>query len=154
MNELLVVLTAASPILELRGAIPLAMGYLGFSIEKAVFLSFIGNILPIFPLLIFLEKFSDFLIKRSIFFQKFFDWLFKRTREKFQGSYLRWGKMALVIFVAIPLPFTGAWTGAVASFLFGIKKKEAFGLITLGVLIAGIIVVLFTKLGINILKTK
>ncbi|MGC8880665.1 MAG: COG2426 family protein [Minisyncoccia bacterium] len=152
MKELIVIITAASPILELRGAIPLAMGFFGFSIEKAIFLSFLGNILPIIPLLIFLEKFSNFLIKKSVFFQKFFDWLFEKTRKKFKGSYLKWGKIALVIFVAIPFPFTGAWTGTIASFLFGIKKKEAFGLITLGVLIAGIIVLLFTNLGINILK--
>jgi len=63
---------------------------------------------------------------------------------------LKWGKLALVIFVAIPLPLTGAWTGSLAAFLFGFKKKEAFWLIVLGVLIAGIIVSFLTILGVKL----
>jgi uncharacterized membrane protein len=74
----------------------------------------------------------------------FFSWLFSRTRHKFFGKYEVWGDLALVIFVAIPLPMTGAWTGAVAAFLFGIDKKKSLFLVTLGAMMAGVIVTLAT----------
>lgn len=76
--------------------------------------------------------------------EKFFDWLFARTRHKFTGQYEKWGELALVIFVAIPLPMTGVWTGSVAAFLFGIPKKRALILVSLGAFIAGIIVTVMT----------
>lgn len=150
MKELLVILIATSPIVELRGAIPLATGVYGFPFLKAFLLSVLGNILPVLPILFFCEAIASFLSKKFIFFQKFFENLFLKTRKKFEKSYLKWGKLALVIFVAIPLPFTGAWTGSLAAFLFGFQKREAFILITIGVLIAGIIVSLLTYLGINL----
>jgi len=147
MKELIVFFTSASPLVELRGAIPLAILVYKFPLIKSFIIAILGNILPILPILYFLEGISNFLRKRFLFFEKFFSWLFQRTRKKFQDSYLKWGKVALVIFVAIPLPFTGAWTGSLAAFLFGFKKKEAFWLITLGVLIAAIIVSFLTVVG-------
>jgi len=150
MKELIVFFTAASPLVELRGAIPLAILVYKFSLIKSFVISVLVNILPILPILYFLEGISNFLSKRFLFFERFFKWLFQRTRRKFQDSYLKWGKLALVIFVAIPLPLTGAWTGSLAAFLFGFKKKEAFWLIVLGVLIAGIIVSFLTILGVKL----
>jgi len=147
MKELIVFFTSASPLVELRGAIPLAILVYKFPLIKSFVIAILGNILPILPILYFLEGISNFLRKRFLFFEKFFSWLFQRTRKKFQDSYLKWGKVALVIFVAIPLQFTGAWTGSLAAFLFGFKKKEAFWLITLGVLIAAIIVSFLTVVG-------
>lgn len=147
---MIVLLTAASPLVELRGAIPLGVWIFHLPLIKTIVLSIAGNLLPVFPLLFFLEIISDFLIKKSLFFKKFFAWLFEKTRRKFQKGYLKWGKLALVIFVAIPLPFTGAWTGSLAAFLFGFKKKEAFLLISLGVGIASLIVSFFTFLGVQI----
>ena len=74
----------------------------------------------------------------------FFNWFCPRPRHKFTGKYQRWGELALVIFVAIPLPMTGAWTGSVAAFIFGIPKKRSLTLISLGIMIAGVIVTLAT----------
>lgn len=150
MKELIVILTAASPFFELRGAIPLSLMVFHFSVIKTIILSLLGNILIIPLILIFLEKVSNYLSKKFLVFKQFFNWLFEKTRKKFLKNYLKWGKVALVIFVAIPLPFTGAWTGSVAAFLFGFDKKEAFFLISLGVIIALIIVTFFTLLGIQI----
>lgn len=152
MNELWTVIIAASPIVELRGAIPVAMGIFNFPWPKALILSYMGNILPIIPLIWFLNKLSDYLSRKFSFFAKFFGWLFERTRQKTANGFNRWGKWALVFFVAIPLPFTGVWTGSVAAFLFGIKYRQAFGLISFGAALAGIIVTSLTLLGINILS--
>jgi uncharacterized membrane protein len=150
MNEFWTILIAASPIVELRGAIPVAIGIFYFSWPRALFLSFIGNVLPIIPIIWFLEKLSGYLSKKFVIFNNFFDWLFKRTRIKARSSFDKWGKWALVAFVAIPLPFTGVWTGSIAAFLFGVKYKNAFWLISLGALLAGILVTCLTLFGINI----
>lgn len=150
MNELWTILIAASPIVELRGAIPVAMGIFYFSWPKALFLSLLGNILPIIPIIWFLDKLSIYLSKQFGVFNRFFDWLFERTRKKTKNSFDKWGKWALVAFVAIPLPFTGVWTGSVAAFLFGVKYKDAFWLISLGALLAGILVTSLTLLSIKL----
>ncbi|MGC8651227.1 MAG: COG2426 family protein [Minisyncoccia bacterium] len=146
-KELITIFIALSPFSELRGAIPVAIGIFHFSWPKALILSIFGNIIFIIPLMWFLEKFSDFLMQKSIFWENFFNWLFQRTRNKIDTNYKKYSHWALTIFVAIPLPMTGAWTGSVAAYLLGLNKKEAFVYISLGVVIAGIIVTLLTLLG-------
>lgn len=151
-NELLTFLVAALPLSELRGAIPLAILKFGFSPIKAFLISFSGNILPVLPLLIGIEKVSGYLIRHFRWFNRFFGWLFKRTRARHEGHFHYWGDLALFIFVAIPLPLTGAYSGALAAFVFGIPKKHAFWSIIFGVLVAGVIVTVVTVLGETILK--
>jgi uncharacterized membrane protein len=102
--------------------------------------SVLGNAVPPALLLLILEPFSKFLGNHSKIFKKCLDWWFKHVKNKFQREYLRWGMIGLTIFVAIPLPATGAWSGAVAAYLFGIPPREAFFFILLGVMIAGVIV--------------
>jgi len=73
-------------------------------------------------------------------------WLFERTRRR--GKIInRYERIGLALFVAIPLPVTGAWTGSLAAVLFGLKFKHAFLSIFIGVLIAGMIVTCATLLG-------
>ena len=142
--EIKTLLTAMIPIGELRVALPIALLSYKINIVPAYILSVVGNMIPIFLLLIFWHNFVKLLMKYSKTFEKFFNWLFERTRKKFAGKYRKWGKLALVIFVAIPLPVTGAWTGSVAAWLFNFKYWESIGLIALGVAIAGVIVTLLT----------
>lgn len=151
-NELVTFFVAALPLSELRGAIPLAMLKFGFSPYKAFAISALGNILPILPLLLGLEKISEYLSRKFYRFDKFFNWLFERTRIKHAGHFTYWGDLALLIFVAIPLPLTGAYSGAVAAFVFGIPLKRAFWSIVLGVLTAGLAVTAMTVFGENIFK--
>lgn len=150
-NEIWTILIAASPVVELRGAIPVAMGVFGFPWAKALILSWIGNVLPIIPIVWLLNGAADYLSRKSEWFNRFFQRLFAKTRQRTENSFRRWGKWALVAFVAIPLPFTGVWTGSVAAFLFGVEKKSAFILISLGALLAGILVSVLTYGGIKIL---
>jgi uncharacterized membrane protein len=146
--EAITVILGALPVSELRGAIPVALFVFKFSILKAFFLSVIGNLIPILPILYFLEKISDFLSRKFLFADRFFRWLFARTRRKFYKKYEVYGDIALILFVAIPLPVTGAWTGSMAAFLFGIRKFPAFVFVAIGVLIAGVVVTL-TSLGLG-----
>jgi len=150
--ELATVLTAMLPIGELRASIPIAIMSYGLSEVSAFFWSFVGNMIPVPFILLFIGRVSDFLMKRSKFFEKFFNWLFARTRRKFADNYEKYELMALTLFVAIPLPVTGAWTGCLAAFLFDIPFKKSIWSIALGVVIAGVIVTLITVAGISSLK--
>ncbi|MFA5188632.1 MAG: small multi-drug export protein [Patescibacteria group bacterium] len=148
-------LIAMIPVAELRVALPLAITAYKLSLWEALFFSILGNIVPVFFILYFVEPFTEFLMKHSRIFKSFFTWLFKRTRIKFAGNYEKYGLLALAIFVAIPLPMTGAWTGALAAFLFQIPKKQAAIYILLGIFCAAIIVTFltFSTLGtINLFK--
>ena len=137
-NWLEVLVFAASPISELRGAIPWAILKLHFPWYYAFLFAVIGNLLPIPFILLFLDTVYQLLSKVGIF-EKMFHWLFECTRRR--GKIIeRYGWIGLVLFVAIPLPVTGAWTGSLAATLFGLKFKHAFLAICIGVLIAGVIV--------------
>jgi uncharacterized membrane protein len=138
-KPLIVLFISCLPIAELRGAIPVALA-LGMSPFKAFWLGVIGNLIPVIPLLIFLGPISEWL-RRFKIFEGFFDWLFKRTRKRGE-KVERYGALGLIFFVAIPLPITGAWTGCAAAFVFGIRFIYAFPAILLGVLIAGVVVML------------
>jgi uncharacterized membrane protein len=136
---LMTLIVAALPISEVRGAIPLAVGIYGFSPLEAYLISILGNLLPIAPLLLFLGPVSDYL-RRFSTGDRFFTWLFARTRRKYIQEHENFGLTALAIFVAVPLPMTGAWTGCAIAFLLGFRFWPAFAAIAAGVLIAGVVV--------------
>ncbi|MCK4912245.1 MAG: small multi-drug export protein [Candidatus Omnitrophica bacterium] len=143
-DEIKIAGVAALPIFELRGAIPIGCNILGISaIGKVYFLSILGNLVPVLPLLLFFKYFFHHL-ENIKFIGKFFKWWFCRVEKK-SKLIERWGFWGLVLFVAIPLPVTGAWTGTVAANLFEIKVKRAFLAILLGVVIAGVIVSLIVS---------
>jgi len=144
-KELIILIVATLPIIELRGALPLAINYFHFPYFKALILSIIGNLLPILPILFLLRFILNILIKIP-FLKKFFDWLFKRTQKK-SKIIEKYEILGLIIFVGIPLPTTGAWTGALASFILGLKPILSFLAITLGVFLASFIVSIFCFLG-------
>jgi len=132
-------LLAMSPIFELRGAIPLAIGVYGLSPLKAYTISVIGNLVPVVFLLLYLEPVSRRLMRyRSG--KAFFTWLFARTYRNHVEKHRKYGLLALTFFVALPLPVTGAWTGSAIAFIFGFKFWQAFPAIAVGVCIAGAVV--------------
>ncbi len=147
-KEAIVTILAALPISELRGAIPAAIAF-GFNPLKAYCIAFIGNSLPVIPLLLLLEPVSNTLRKFPPW-RRFFDWLFERTKRK-ATLVEKFEALGLILFVAIPLPITGAWTGCVAATLFKIRFRYAFPAIMVGVAIAGVIVIVLTLAGKSVL---
>lgn len=138
--RLVTLLLAALPISELRGAIPYAITVGGMSWQEAFIIAVIGNFLPVIPILLLLESVSDYLMRYAPF-NRFFTWLFERTRRK--GRLVeRFEAVGLTLFVAVPLPVTGAWTGCVAAFIFKIPLKYAIPAVFAGILIAGTVVTL------------
>ena len=144
-HELIVMIVSALPISELRGAIPLAMFSFDMPWYKAFYLAIIGNLIPIPIILLFLEKIVA-IASRTKAGKRFFQWLFRRTSGK-EGSIERYKWLGLMFFVAIPLPFTGAWTGSIIATLLDLRFWYAFSSISIGVLIAGAIVVSLSRLG-------
>jgi len=126
------------PIAELRGGIPLGLCFNSVSLPVTFAIAVVGNLVPIPAILLLLGPISDRLMKYRPC-EVFFSWLFQRTRRK--GKMIeRFELVGLTLFVAIPLPVTGAWTGSAAAFLFGIPFVRAFPAIIVGVLIAGCVV--------------
>ncbi len=142
MDWLKVLIVSALPISEVRGGIPLAI-YLGFDPLKAYLISVVGNILPIPLLLTFLEFLERIVLRTQL--SKLYGRIVDRVERK-KCLVERYGYLGLTIFVAIPLPVTGAWTGGLLSFLLRLDKLKSFAFISLGVTIAGVIV-LISSLG-------
>jgi uncharacterized membrane protein len=137
---LFVAIAGFLPVSELRGAIPLGILVYGMNPFFVFFLSLAVNALVIPVCWFFLKYLSDYLMRNIYFFNRFLNWVFSRTREKHTQTFERWGKWGLMIFIAIPLPMTGAWSGVIAAFLFGFDFKDALKYGLLGVLIAGLVV--------------
>jgi uncharacterized membrane protein len=139
-HEITTVVLAMLPISELRGAIPYAVTIGKMPWQEAYVIAVIANFIPVIFILWWIGPVSEYL-RRFAIFDRFFDWLFARTRRK--GKMIeRFEILGLILFVAIPLPVTGAWTGSVAAFIFDIKKRVALPAIFVGIMIAGVIVTL------------
>ncbi len=143
---LVVVFISSLPIFELRGGIPIAINVFDMNIYYSYILCIIGNLIPIIPILLFLEFLYKFFSKWRLT-KKIFDKIYDHTASK-SKQIEKYKFLGLILFVAIPLPVTGAWTGAIASVIFNIKFLHAFWGITIGVLIAGIIVTILSISGI------
>ena len=135
---ILTFLVAMVPVVELRGAIPIGMG-MGLTLWQAFILSFIGNLVPVPFIILFVRKIFAWLRQKWPKLDSFVSKLENKalSKEDLVKKYEAW---ALFIFVAIPLPGTGAWTGALIAAMFNMRMKKAFPAIALGVLVAGIII--------------
>jgi len=148
-KEFLIILTAALPISELRYAIPLGL-VKDLPLLKTLLLAIMGNLIPVIPLLFLFKPISE-ILRRFGISKKFFDWYLKKTIRRAR-IIEKYEAIGLAIFVAIPLPFTGAWTGAICASLFGLRFRYAFFAIILGVIFAAILVAILSILGIITLK--
>ena len=144
-RELVVLIVSALPISELRGAIPLAINVYGFAWYKAFLIAVAGNLLPV-PVLILFFNVLYRAFGRVPIIKRFLDWIIERTRRR-GGLVEKYERIGLMLFVAIPLPVTGAWTGSLAATVFDVKRSYALISIFSGVLIAGVIVTCLSLLG-------
>lgn len=148
-----VLLAAMTPIGELRLSIPLGIQGLGMPWYVVLPLSLAGNMVPVFFLVLGLERLARFLLSFPNPVGRFLLWRAGRLRLTQSERFGRYGAAALVIFVAIPLPLTGAWTGSLVAWVFQVPARSAIPLIGLGVVLAGGIVtaVVLTGIGLSAL---
>ncbi len=146
-RELVIPLIATLPIVELRGAIPVGINLFGMRDRWLLVyvLAVAGNMVPVPLILLLLGPLSRALMRYRLG-RVFFEWLFARTRRK-SASIEKYETLGLTLFVAIPLPVTGGWTGAMAAFMMGMRFRHAMWSILLGVMIAGVIVTTLSLLG-------
>lgn len=135
--ELTVMLTAALPIIELRGAIPVGIS-LGLSPIHATLISLVGSMIPV-PFILFSIRPIFNYLKTTKMFKKLIHKLTDKSMSK-SGKIQKYGAWGLLVFVAIPLPGTGVWSGSLAAALLDMRFKWAFPAILVGNIIAAVII--------------
>lgn len=146
---LVTLLVAMLPVIELRGAIPIGVG-MDLEYYVAVIVALIGNILPVPFIIFFFRRIFEWLAKKVKFFDRVWTALRDRTIKK-SDVVQKYGFWGLCILVAIPLPGTGAWTGAMVACLLEMPFKKSAPSIILGVVIAAVIVTAVTYLGFDVI---
>ena len=142
-KELCVFFCSLLPIIELRGAIPLGAGF-GLPWWQTFLISWVGNLLPVPFILLFIKKFIGWMSKCRIgFLNKFANWLLNKA-EKNRGKIEKYAFWGLTLFVAIPLPGTGAWTGSLVAGVIDMKFWKSLLSAAVGVTIAGVIMTLIS----------
>ena len=141
-KSLFTVFVAMLPIVELRGAIPVGVA-IGLDVRYTFILALIGNLIPVPFIILFIRRILEWLRTKSEWLDRVIN---KKVEKTMKHSDLIYKSklLGLMIFVAIPLPGTGAWTGALLAALLDLRLKNAFPAILCGVLIAGILISVLT----------
>ncbi len=145
-------LMAMVPVTELRASIPVSMTLFGLSWGWAFFFSFLGNLFLGAVVLFIGEATITYLVSHNKRLSDFWHHYIERIKTKNTKKFRTWGSLALILFVAIPLPMTGAFSGAVAASIFKIPYWQALKLLAVGLFIAGSIVTALTLWTMKILQ--
>jgi len=146
MEYIYTYLWAITPLVELRGAIPIAVLHYELGIITATLIGILGGITIVVFCIVMLPvlfKLLDYVPT----LKKLKDALLDKTRQQYSKKMLAWGEFFLVLLVSIPLPGSGAFTGSLVAYLFGIPVKHAFYLISFGTVISALIVAALTLSG-------
>ncbi len=139
----IIVFVSMLPFLELRASIPLGILAFKFPPLQVFLVAVLANMLVVVPILLLFERVEKWLRKYR-FWADLMDRVFEKTRKKAGSSVEKYEVLALILFVGIPLPGTGAWTGSLIAYLFGMDVKKSFLFISIGVLMAGTAVFLMS----------
>ena len=142
-KEILVFIISLMPILELRGGL-LAAALLGLDPLPSYIISIIGNVIPVPFILLLITKILDWMRKSKVqLFNKIAIWLDEKV-EKHKGQIEKFGYLGVVLFVGIPLPGTGAWTGTLIASVLNMDKKKTFLAVMAGLIMASIIMMILS----------
>lgn len=144
LKYLITFILGMCPIIEIRGAIPVGVG-MGLSYWEAFIVGFIGNIIPIYFIVKYIGPIFDFL-RRFKIFDKIIDWASNKATKKIEESkrLQNFTALGLFLFVAIPIPGTGAWVGSLIANFLHVPFRKAIIPLVLGVITAGTIVLIAT----------
>ena len=135
-------LVSMVPVVELRGGIPFGVA-MGLSVPKAYLAAVIGNMIPVPFIIVYIRRIFQWMRKHMPKLNSMVDKLERKAHEKGR-EILRYEYLGLLIFVAIPLPGTGAWTGSLAAAFLDLRLKHAIPTVAAGVLIAGVLISILT----------
>ncbi len=142
--EVAVFLLAMMPIIEVRGSVPLAIGFYNMSPLSAIIWSFLGNITAGFLVIVTAMPVVHWVIARYATIRRVWEKYIHRIETRNRAAFEKWGAVALVLFVAIPLPMTGVFAGAVASIIFQVPMRRSLPLLLIGSIIASVLVMVVT----------
>ncbi len=151
-NYLLIFLVSMVPLIELRGAIPISQG-LHLPIVQSYVICIVGNMLPVPFIYLFARKVLVWGADKPVI-GGFFSWCLEKGEKggrKLQDAAGRGLFLALLLFVGIPLPGTGAWTGTLAASILDMDFKSTTAAVMLGVLLAGVIMMVLSLAGVNLI---
>ena len=149
-RELCVFFCSMLPIIECRGAVPLGF-VLGLPWWQTALLSLAGNLLPVPFILLFIRAILKWMRNSSVkFFSKIAGWLDRKV-EKHKGTIEKYSYLGVMIFVALPLPGTGAWTGSLIASVLGLDPKRSFLAAVCGVMIATAIMTILMYCGFGVI---
>jgi len=137
---LVVMVLAALPVIELRGALPIGSAVYGMGVPSLLTLVVVANMIPAIVILYGWDCFIDRLQEHWPWLHRLMKKLEEKTHGKWKQKIDRYGPIALILFVAIPLPGSGVWTGALAAWLFDLNKRTALLCIFAGVVLAASVV--------------
>jgi len=150
-DYLIVLLWSMVPIVELRGAIPIGTIGLGLHMPSTYIVAVLGNLVPVPFIIKFIRPIFEFLQEKTPLKRLVAHYVDKANRNAEKVK--KYKMLGLFLFVAIPLPGTGAWTGALVAAFLDMRIKDAFPPIALGVATAGLIMIILSAFGINIMQT-
>ena len=151
MDYLITFLVSMTPIGELRASIPLGIETYGLPWYRVLPLAVAGNLVPALFWLVVLPRAGDYLVSFPNPVGRLLLWRSERLRRLQGERFQRHRNVALILLVAVPLPFTGVWSGSLAAWVFEIPFRPALLCIALGAVIAGGVVTALTELGIHLL---
>ena len=140
-KEILVFIISLFPILELRGGL-IAASLLGLNPIVSYIICFIGNLIPVPFILLLINKILAWM-RNNKFFKGFAKWLDGKV-EKHKGQIEKFGYLGVVLFVGIPLPGTGAWTGSLIASVLEMDRKKTFISVVIGLIMASIIMMILS----------
>ena len=138
------------PWFEARYVIPVAIKVMGWQWWQAFPLAVAGNLIPVPFILLFFKHIEKYL-RGYVFWSNLMDRLFAYTRRRADTKIQRYEFVGLLLFVAIPVPFTGAWTGSLIAYLFGLNLIKSFVTIFIGIIAAAAIMTFLTLTGVDIM---
>lgn len=142
--SLVVILIAALPIFEVRLAVPIALEAFKMSVFSGAFFAFLGSVIPAFFIPTLLHWFEGPCRRHIPVCARALDWSAVHVERRYTERYRALGIVGLIVFVAVPIPMTGVWTGSLAAWLFRMKKRHAIPAIMVGAVISTVIVTLMT----------
>jgi len=134
------------PWIEARYVMFYAIEILGWNWWHAFPIAILGNILPI-PFILLFFKYVERYLRKFTTWSRFMDWFFEKTRRRANTSIKRYEHIGLLIFVALPIPFTGGWSGALIAYLFDLSLLKSLLTIFAGIVIAAVIITILTLSG-------
>ncbi|WP_276876702.1 COG2426 family protein [Anaerococcus hydrogenalis] len=141
-NQVALIIISMLPLIELKGSIPIGLA-MGLKPFQTYIYSIIGSIVPSIFILMWIMPVFDYMKKKDSL-KKLVAWAEKKAKKK-EGNIKKYEYLGLFLFVAIPLPGTGIWMGSLIASILGLKKMKSFLTISVGNVIAGIIIYTFSS---------